>query len=270
MRQNGLIYLFIIPLILIVNVLSAETSPHQEFKKTVLIAEKASGETAGNGSNGYVENFKTSDNKASFTVEYSETPDLKPWIDVYVIPEIIRWYPKICELLKVPGSTARSKFRIKFTKDYQGVAVTSEDLVSCDIRYYRKSKDIGSIVHEIVHVIQKYPPAEEGYDDFPLWLIEGIADYVRWHIYETPAFKVTAQNIVHIRCDQSYQVTADFLKWIGTRYGEEILYKIHIAGSTGQYKMGLWKRLTSYSLIELEEQWISDHAIRIGVPSPKN
>ena len=46
---------------------------------------------------------------------------------------------------------------------------------------------IGSVVHELVHVVQEYGRARRENPEAtrsPGWLVEGLADYIRWFLYE--------------------------------------------------------------------------------------
>lgn len=38
--------------------------------------------------------------------------------------------------------------------------------------------DFGMVVHELTHLVQRYPPGSPG------WLVEGIADYIRAKYFE--------------------------------------------------------------------------------------
>jgi hypothetical protein len=87
------------------------------------------------------------------------------------------WYPRVREILGVDYATAE-EITLRF-RDYDGVAQTTGATIEASTRFFAKHPDdVGAILHELVHVIQAYPPGSPG------WLVEGIADYVRYYHYE--------------------------------------------------------------------------------------
>ena len=62
------------------------------------------------------------------------------------------------------------------------------------------------VVHELVHVIQAYPRSDAG------WLVEGIADYARFYVFEpdAPLAAVDPDRATH---RDGYRTTARFLDW---------------------------------------------------------
>ncbi len=87
------------------------------------------------------------------------------------------WYPRVRQILGVDYATAE-EITLRF-RDYDGVARTTGATIEASTRFFAKHPDdVGAILHEMVHVIQAYPPGSPG------WLVEGIADYVRYYHYE--------------------------------------------------------------------------------------
>ena len=92
-----------------------------------------------------------------------------------------KWYPIINNLLKTDGFTPPSKVKIVFKKDMKGVAYTSGNTITIAGDWIKKSpNDYGMVVHELTHVIQQYRRTKRTDG----WLVEGIADYVRFFKYE--------------------------------------------------------------------------------------
>lgn len=218
-----------------------------------------------------LDTYETNDKKTRFTILYDDTPDLQEWGRTKLAPVIKEWYPRIAELLKSPGYTAPNRFTIKFTNDYEGVAVTIGTLIMGDPRWYRTSLDteaVGSMVHELVHVVQRYwaPLPGRKRNRPPTWVSEGIADYVRWEVYEPkPRFRVTAENVGKIRYDQSYQTTADFLRWTSEKYDRQLVPKLNQAAREGRYDESFWKTTTGRTAAELGEEWRQSYAKKLGV-----
>jgi|GEM_PF-1974798 len=87
------------------------------------------------------------------------------------------WYPRIRGILGVKYDTP-TDVTLRF-KDFDGVAHTSGGVIEASTRYFAKHPDdVGALVHELAHVIQAYPNGAPG------WLVEGIADYVRYYYFE--------------------------------------------------------------------------------------
>src|SRR5204862_5327445 len=85
--------------------------------------------------------------------------------------------------------------------------------ISCNLEWYRKNlkgEAVGAVVHELVHVVQQYGQARRTNPDAtrtPGWLVEGIADYIRWFLYEpqTKGAEITRRNFERARYDSSYR-----------------------------------------------------------------
>jgi len=97
-------------------------------------------------------------------------------------------YPLIIKTLKLEDKPKPAKnVRIVVTYGYGGVAATSGTpqgpRIEVSARYaLAHPDDVGLIVHEMVHVVQNYKHYND--TEAPGWLVEGIADYVRWFFYE--------------------------------------------------------------------------------------
>jgi len=115
-------------------------------------------------------------------------------------------------------------------------------------------------VHEMVHVVQQYGRARRNNPDAtrtPGWLVEGIADYIRWFLYEpeTKGAEITRKNLSRARYDGNYRITGNFLNWVGGKYDPDIVRKLNAAAREGKYDEGLWKNYTGKTVQELGEEW---------------
>jgi len=127
---------------------------------------------------------------------------------------------------------------------------------------------IGSVVHEMVHVVQSYGGARRQNPQAvrtPNWLVEGIPDYIRWFLYEpeTKGAEITARNLARAKYDASYRLTGNFLNWVTQRYDREIVRKLNVAAREGKYAETLWKDWTGKTLQELGEEWRRGHEERL-------
>jgi hypothetical protein len=183
------------------------------------------------------------------TVDVSEVPELKDWADK--AKELVqKWHPKIAEALKSDGFTPPSTVKLVFKKDMDGVAYTAGKTITISAAWVKKHPDdYGMVVHELTHVVQSYKRAGRGTG----WLVEGIADYVRFFQYEPG--KLGTIDARRARYDGSYRVTAAFLAYVTEKYDKEIVRKLNAALRDGEYKDELFKKYTDKTVKELDEEW---------------
>jgi hypothetical protein len=186
----------------------------------------------------------------------SEAPDLKPWVDAKLKPVCATWYPKIVELLPSENYAAPEKFTITFREEMDGVAFCSGTSINCAARWYRtqlEKEALGSVVHEMVHVVQQYPRSRNA--EKPGWLVEGLADYVRWHRYE-PASARRRLNPQTVKYTDSYHVTGAFLAYVADQKGTDVITKLNAALRNGTYTANTWKELAGAPIEELWAEFV--------------
>ncbi|HEY1861044.1 MAG TPA: basic secretory protein-like protein [Gemmataceae bacterium] len=179
-------------------------------------------------------------------VDISETPELKEFADK--AKELIeKWHPKIAEMLKSDGFTPPSEVTLVFKKDMRGVAHTSGKTITIAAAWIKKHPDdYGMVVHELTHVVQDYRRENRNAG----WLVEGIADYVRYFKYE-PNTKLGRINPDKASYRDGYGTAARFLAWIEKTHDKDIVGKLNVALRKGEYKEDLFKESTKKSLDEL-------------------
>jgi len=177
-----------------------------------------------------------------------EVPDMKAWCDRSKAI-IERWYPVIAETLASDGYTPPRRIDLVFKQGSKGIAGTSgRRITAFDGWFKAHPDDYGAIIHEAVHVVQAYPK----YD--PVWLVEGIADYVRCWIYEPDAPR-RPLNVDRIRYQDGYQVTGAFLAYLVEKYDKTIVTKLNAACRQSTYKPELFKESTGKDLDALWEEF---------------
>jgi hypothetical protein len=207
--------------------------------------------------------IKAGDGKYQVTIDTTETPDLTEWADKELAPVVKEWYPKIVAMLPSEGYEAPTKFSITFNKDMQGVAYTQGTSIHGAADWYRnnlKTEAKGSIVHEMVHVVQQYGhahPATTRPSRPPGWLVEGIPDYIRWYLYEPDSHgaDLAGRNLIRAHFDGSYRVSANFLNYVATKYDKDLIEKLNVALREGTYESAIWKKLTGKDLDDLNDEW---------------
>jgi hypothetical protein len=196
--------------------------------------------------------FEAEKGKYRITIYTSETPDLTEWAHKELAPVLLKWYPKIVKMLPSEGYQAPRRLSVTFSPNMRGVAATSGTGIRCGPRWFRRQlqgEAKGAVVHELVHVVQQYGWARRTNPNAtrtPGWLVEGIADYIRWFLYEpeTRGAEVTKRNIARARYDSSYRISGNFLNWVTETYDKEIVRKLNEAARQGRYKEDLWKKAT--------------------------
>src|SRR5436190_4607447 len=122
------------------------------------------------------------------TIDVSLAPDLQDWAQTKLLPICDEWYPTIVKMLPSDGFAAPEHFTVQFRGDMgRGTpAATRGTRISCNIGWFRRNlsgEAAGAVVHEMVHVVQQYGAARRTNPNAapnPGWMVEGIADYIRW------------------------------------------------------------------------------------------
>jgi len=183
-----------------------------------------------------------------FTVDTADAPDMREWADnVARICE--RAWPMINEELKSEGFRPAHCVTISLKSDYRGVAATSGDRIKGSVKFFKEHPDdVGAMIHESVHVVQHYRGR-----GLPGWLVEGIADYVRFFKFEPGNLGPIDPDQAHY--DGSYRVTASFLAYLTRAYDEHLVLKLNQRLRAGEYKPELFEELTGKSLTALDREW---------------
>lgn len=183
-----------------------------------------------------------------FTLDVTDAPDLKEWGEK-VIRVCEQQYPMICDELASDGFRPPTRIRVSLKTSYNGVAATSGSSIVGSVKYFKEHpNDIGAMVHETAHAVQSYRGR-----NLPGWLVEGIADYVRFWKYEPG--KAGRVNPGRAKYDGSYRTSAAFLAFVTEKYDPKAVQKLNALLRQGKYDTGAWKTLTGKSVEELNEEW---------------
>lgn len=163
-------------------------------------------------------------------LDYSGAPDLKDWAEnVRTICE--DWYPRICRELASDGFTPPTHTTIVIDENIRGVAATSGGRIRASAKYIRAHKDdLGMMVHELVHVVQSYPNRPRR---APGWVVEGIADYIRFYKYEPGAdrSRIDPEKATY---HDSYRTTAAFFDYVVRTHDPDVIRKLNGALRAGE------------------------------------
>jgi hypothetical protein len=223
-----------------------------------------------------VKSFATDGGNFKFTIDVTAAPDLAEWSETQLQPVVLEWYPKIVAMLPSDEYEAPANVRLLFRNDMGGTpASAGGSTINLNARWFRGERDRearGAVVHEMVHVVQNYrtgrtqPRASRP----PGWLVEGIADYIRWFLYEpqTGGAEVTQRNLTRAKYDSSYRITGNFLNWVTRNHDREIVRKLNAAAREGKYDEKLWKDWTGKTVQELGDEWREFHEQRLKAAQP--
>lgn len=228
--------------------------------------------------------FSSKDGKFKYTLDVTEAPDLQEWCAKNLIPVLDEWYPKIIDMLPVEGFTPAHSitFTLKDSTELaghlQGVpAYASGNSVVFNTKFMRaqmSGEAVGAGIHEVVHVVQ-FGGSRENQERGrgrgrtgrpPTWVTEGVADYIRWFLYEpqSKGAEITERNVRRAKYDDSYRVTANFFDWVIKNHEKDLMRKLNVATHDG-YTEELWKQWTGKTLQELGAEWKKGNMERLGI-----
>lgn len=211
-----------------------------------------------------------------------------------LIPLCETWYPRIAGLLyppsKVPPPPAEILIEFKHFDDPKVGAFTQNGVIQLSAAEALLPQPLpleAVVIHELTHVVQ-------GVQVGPLWLYEGIADYIAYtHFMRTnqPYLRLDANGRLHgyddskpylhalqqknippngayparrIPAGKGYQhgytVTAAFLYWLEQNKRPDIVRELNTAMKTHRYHPKLWRELAGASLEALWKEFLKTPA----------
>ena len=185
-----------------------------------------------------------------FTVVCRDAPELKGWTD-----DVARlcesWYDALAAELAV-GKDDRPAGHVVLTmrRSYRGVAEAGGGQITGSVRYFQEHpKDQGAFLHETVHILQSY-----NHPGNPGWLVEGVADYVRWFVFEPG--KAGPVNPDKAKYDDSYRTTGAFLDYLVRKHDPQIVRELDRAMRDGTYDEAIFERRCGKPVATLGAEWI--------------
>ncbi|WP_179225588.1 basic secretory protein-like protein [Hymenobacter mucosus] len=156
----------------------------------------------------------------------------------------------------------QTRKQITFIVDpaYAGVAATDAGVATYSPKWLREHpEDLDVVTHEVMHVVQAYPPNSVG------WLTEGIADYVRYTYgvnnvqakWVLPAYKA-GQSYTN-----SYRITARFFVWLEKNVRSTLINELDAAARAHTYTPDIWKQKTGKTLDELWTLYAENPALEL-------
>ena len=180
------------------------------------------------------------------------------------------WYPKITELLSTDGKDpltgiqgkftykAPKQIRLVFKADLEVPAYASNDTITISGKWIAAHpEDFGMVVHELTHVVQSYPQSE----NTPWWLVEGVADYIRWWRYEPELHAGPGQTKIDktkSKYTDGYRTTAMWLAWTARKYNMALVPCLDKAMRESTNPSIVFTRLTGKNEAELWAEFVAE------------
>lgn len=166
---------------------------------------------------------------------------------------VVDWYPTVTSLLATEKFDSPKQIRLVIKKDMPVPAANGGAEIALNGKWiHDHPDDFGMVVHELVHVVQAYPSDASQYG----WLIEGIADYVRWWRYEPEAPRPTIEKGQTYH--DSYRTTAAFLAWSVRTYDKRIVSKLDRALRMGEDPAVVFETVTGRKFEKAWEEYVAN------------
>lgn len=162
-------------------------------------------------------------------------PDLAIWAQ-RAETQMESFWPDTAALLYTDGFITPNMVNVVYRTGpgVTGVAATGGGVMTVNTAWcHAHPDDTGLTVHETAHVVQSIPSYN------PVWLIEGIADYIRWVKFEPQNFQWginPAKSTYH----DSYRTSAAFLAWCELHYDSRLVTKLNQDVRSGTYSNDLF------------------------------
>lgn len=169
--------------------------------------------------------------------DISQAPDLKVWAET-AEKQMESFWADTDALLYTNDFIPPNMVNVVYRTDpgVTDVAATGGGVMTVNTKWCRAHpEDTGLTVHETAHVIQSIPSYN------PVWLIEGIADYIRWVRFEPQNFQwgINPETATY---HDSYRTTAAFLAWCELHYDSCLVTKLNKAIRFGTYNNDLFQK----------------------------
>jgi hypothetical protein len=122
-------------------------------------------------------------------IDVSDFPEGKAWAEA-AKALVEEWYPLVTAMLATEDFRPPQEIKLIIKREIGPPAFASGGAITINGQWItRNPHDLGMVIHELVHVVQAYPRNRHNTG----WLVEGIADYIRWWRYEPESITAGAR-----------------------------------------------------------------------------
>jgi len=183
-------------------------------------------------------------------IDVSRAPDLANWA-TKAEKQMESFWPDTAALLYTDGFITPNSVNVIYRSgpDVTPVAATGGGVMTVNVAYARAHPDdTGLAVHETAHVVQS--------GGSPGWLVEAIADYIRWIKYEPENFTYSI-NLRTGTMHDPYRNGAAFLGWCELHYDSKLVTKLNEATRFGRYRDSLFEQYCGKPIDALYKEFIA-------------
>lgn len=188
----------------------------------------------------------------------SKDPNLDQTVKKNLIDTYFEVYPT---LVKTYNKNSTKEVLFVVDTAYKAVAEASNGRILFSANYMKAHPtDIDVVTHETMHIVQGY-----GYGSGPVWLTEGIADYIRYKHgvdnigskWALPAFNAKQSYT------NSYRITARFFAWLEKNVKPGLIATLDSQLRAHTYTEKSWAALTGKDLDTLWEEYAKNPDIEL-------
>ena len=183
-------------------------------------------------------------------VDVSAAPDLADWA-ARAEKKMESFWPDTAALLYSDGFITPNAVHVIYRTgpDVTPVAATGGGVMTVNTAWcHQHPDDTGLVVHEAAHVVQS--------GGSPGWLIEAVADYIRWIKFEPANFTYNI-NPQRATPHDPYRTGAAFLAWCELHFDSKLVTKLNDATRFGRYNDGLFEKYCGKSIDALWKEFIA-------------
>lgn len=190
------------------------------------------------------------------TIDCSDFPEGEPWMK-RAQSLVQQYFPIITTWLATEDFKSPAEIKLIVKKEISAPAWATGDSITVSGKWITQHpEDLGMMIHELTHVVQQYPNSRNK----PGWLVEGIADYIRWWRYEPELHATKGRTKVDAskaNYTDSYRTTAVWLAWVSRTYDMRLVPQLDRAMRMREDPMEVFPRLTKKKADELWKEFTS-------------
>jgi hypothetical protein len=193
--------------------------------------------------------------KMKIVFEGEPTAAVRAWADE-AARVVTEWWPQVAHLLATDDFHSPEQLTLTFKKELKGPAHRTADGLFISVPWITAHPDdFGMIIHEMTHAIQDYhgAPKDAG------WLVEGIADYIRYWHYE-PELPRRGIDLMKASYRDGYSTTGAFLAWIVAKYDRRTVRRLDAALRAGKYTDAIFEEITGKALDPLWSEFLTSRS----------